>query len=146
MEPDNDGRVSGRLTFQENMKLLALPDRSFEGRVVKRYMSQRAAWVPGSDLPRPKDNQEEGTSAPNGRRFRYGNFAYGGHVYAQAGMAASRAFDEMQRAESGNGGRRKEFGIHVGGFSGLTTSDPNRERCGLAALHSLAIISPKDQH
>lgn len=42
-------------------------------------------------------------------------FAYGGHVYAQAGMAASRTFAET-RATSANGKSKKQFGIHVRPF------------------------------
>ncbi|KAI1497891.1 thioesterase-like superfamily-domain-containing protein [Biscogniauxia marginata] len=90
----------GRLTFQEAMSLTPLQEKvDADGKVIKRYMSCRSAWVPGSDLPFAK--------AP----FTV-SAAYGGHVYSQAGMAASRAFSEM-RAAAKDDRADKKFGIHT---------------------------------
>lgn len=43
-------RKDGRLTFQEAMRMMSLPDQQGPGGTIKRYMSERAAWSVGSDL------------------------------------------------------------------------------------------------
>ncbi|KAI5923573.1 thioesterase-like superfamily-domain-containing protein [Camillea tinctor] len=96
--------TDGRLTFQEAMSLIPLSDKvDGDGKVVKRYMGRRRPWVPGSDLPggRPPISLEAA--------------AYGGHVYSQAGMVASRAFAETRLATAAtrNGRADKQFGIHT---------------------------------
>ncbi|KAI0596804.1 thioesterase-like superfamily-domain-containing protein [Biscogniauxia sp. FL1348] len=93
--------VDGRLTFQEAMSITPLPDRvDGDGKNVKRYMSRRRPWVPGRDLV-------GGISLDAA--------AFGGHVYSQAGMAASRAFSETRAAATAtrNGRADKQFGIHT---------------------------------
>ncbi|KAK5634093.1 hypothetical protein RRF57_009807 [Xylaria bambusicola] len=41
----------GRLTFQEALGLISLPDKATSsGDVIKRYMSRRSAWTPGLDF------------------------------------------------------------------------------------------------
>lgn len=99
--------VDGRLTFQEQMRLTELPDVIRKGAVVKRYMSRRAAWMPGIDLPISEDATGPRRPVP----FR-GVAAYGAHVYSQAGLAASRAFHHFTEREAGNASR-KQLGIHV---------------------------------
>lgn len=108
MASETGGQVGERLTFQEQMRLVELPDVFRDGAVVKRYMSQRAAWVPGGDLPLSK--KDNGMAATT---YRYrSTAAYGGHVYSQSGMAASIAFSEI-RAGSSESFAPKQFGIHV---------------------------------
>lgn len=52
MSPLEAGPVrDGRLTFQETMRMAPLPYRHEPGGIVKRYMSQRAAWAVGCDVP-----------------------------------------------------------------------------------------------
>lgn len=100
--------VDGRLTFQEQMRLVELPDIVRGGLVIKRYMSRRSAWVPGCDLPIQDDAVGSGEAAS----FR-GKAAYGAHVYSQAGLAASRAFADIRKNNEVESMSRKQFGIHV---------------------------------
>lgn len=100
--------ANGRLTFQEQMKLTALPDITRDGVVVKRYMSRRAAWYPGCDLP---PSVKEGLGPENPMPFR-NSAAFGGHVYSQAGLAASRALRADQGGSAG-GPPSKQPCIHV---------------------------------
>jgi hypothetical protein len=106
-----DGQtVDKRLIFQEQMRLAPLPDRFVDEKLIKRYMSERAPWMPGADLPFGKDQFGPGKTAPIRPR------AYGGHVYSQSGLAASRTFAETY-ATSTNGNSKKQFGIHVSFFA-----------------------------
>ncbi|KAI1082915.1 acyl-thioesterase [Whalleya microplaca] len=89
---------NGRLTFQETMSLVSLPDKLSNGKLIKQYMSQRRPWVPLDDILEPNEVRPSG--------------AYGGHVYSQAGMAASRTLAEMQ-LPSKDGAQRKKLGIHT---------------------------------
>ncbi|KAI1634076.1 thioesterase-like superfamily-domain-containing protein [Biscogniauxia mediterranea] len=96
--------VGGCLTFQEAMSLISLPDKvDGDGKLVKRYMSRWRPWVPGRDLL--------GGKLP----IHLDAAAFGGHVYSQAGMAASRAFLETRAAATAtrNGRADKQFGIHT---------------------------------
>ncbi|ORY62462.1 thioesterase-like superfamily-domain-containing protein [Pseudomassariella vexata] len=98
-----------RLTFQEALSIMPIPDRVVDGHTIKRYMSLRSAWFPGIDLPVGMD--DEGVEKP--MRFpSEGRAAYGGHVYSQAGLAASKAFEDMLAGGKAMA-KKKEFGIHT---------------------------------
>ncbi|KAK7999195.1 hypothetical protein PG991_014870 [Apiospora marii] len=106
------GSKSSRLSFQEYMQLVELPQPSqpygnqHGAQQPKRYMSQRASWMPGIDLPSPMREQ-----------MTFKGAAYGGHVYSQSGLAASKAFAEMrEKLEKQGKGKQykgKVFGIHT---------------------------------
>ncbi|PTB81738.1 Thioesterase/thiol ester dehydrase-isomerase [Trichoderma longibrachiatum ATCC 18648] len=99
--------------FQRNdlyaaLKLSRLPDQqnnSQDG--VKKYMSRTPAWRPGDELPWKRTNNKP---------YRKGDIldfppgAFGGHVYAQAPLAAARAVEEDEK-EAGSNGHGK-LGIH----------------------------------
>ncbi|KAH6652130.1 acyl-CoA thioesterase II [Truncatella angustata] len=108
------------------MSFAALPDIIRDGSPVKRYMSRRAVWVPGVDLPVQMSPWR-------------GKAAYGGHVYSQAGLVASRAFSES-RASVQAGQPLRQFGIHTihGYFSeaGLVDRAFIYEVTTIAANHS----------
>ncbi|KAH9897273.1 acyl-thioesterase [Xylariomycetidae sp. FL2044] len=115
-------KVDGRLTFQEAMSLAPLQPQTGGDKSIKRFISQRAAWIPGSDLTglvAPED-RGPGKAVP----FRPSKLAYGGHVFSQAGMAATRAFADAQSA-SGSGKKGKQFGLHTihGYFSAAGVAD-----------------------
>jgi hypothetical protein len=96
----------GRLTFQEAMSLIPLPDKvADDEKVIKRYMSRRKVWITGEDLIPLAI--ELGL-----KNFKSGISAYGGHVYAQASLAASRAFRAAQNV-AGHSNKTKRFSIHV---------------------------------
>ncbi|KAF3025991.1 hypothetical protein E8E14_015047 [Neopestalotiopsis sp. 37M] len=118
MAPESVNAVSGRLTFQEQFKLVELPDGLREGRTARRFMSQRAAYVPGSDLPIPRG------STPGGLQSFIHKAAFGGHVYSQAGLAASKTF-ALNRANTSDATTLNTFGIHTihGYFSEAGLSD-----------------------
>ncbi len=95
----------GRLTYQEAMSLISLPDKvASGGDVTRRYMSRRSAWIPGVDFVPLAMELGTGVFKPTA--------TYGGHVYSQAGLAASLSFRAAQKAAA-NGGQDKKFGIHV---------------------------------
>ncbi|KAI1818382.1 Thioesterase/thiol ester dehydrase-isomerase [Poronia punctata] len=97
----------GRLTFQEAMRLIALPDKvADDGKVIRRYMSRRKVWITGDDL-KPLAYEM------GARNFKSGTSAYGGHVYGQAALAASRAFRASQTADGNNSLEDKKLGIHT---------------------------------
>lgn len=96
--------VDGRLSFQEIMSLASLPDQIENGKIVKRYMSQRRAWCPGESIP---------VTGPVNQNLRRREAGYGGHVYSQAGIAASRAFGETQATRTDLSSSLKKHGIHV---------------------------------
>ncbi|KAL0931525.1 acylthioesterase [Colletotrichum truncatum] len=92
-----------KLLFQNVMALAPLPTISSQtttNGTVKRYMSLWPAWVPGSELVGGEGRGSKADPRP----------AYGGHVYAQAPLAACRAIQEEESAgsESQTGG----FGLH----------------------------------
>ncbi|KAK8029991.1 hypothetical protein PG993_011282 [Apiospora rasikravindrae] len=110
--PPPPAEQSGRLSFQEYMQLVELPPSSqpygsqHGAQQPKRYMSQRASWMPGIDLPSPMREQ-----------VTFKGAAYGGHVYSQSGLAASKAFAEMRekldKQGKGKQFKGKVFGIHT---------------------------------
>ncbi|KAI0143347.1 thioesterase-like superfamily-domain-containing protein [Pestalotiopsis sp. NC0098] len=106
MAPETVPDIGERLTFQEQMKLVELPDVVREGAVVKRFMSQRAPWVPGCDLPIPND------SARGKMQLYKSRAAFGGHVYSQAGLVASKTFASVRGNVSSVAGSN-HFGIHT---------------------------------
>ncbi|KAH6661339.1 thioesterase-like superfamily-domain-containing protein [Truncatella angustata] len=94
-----------RLTFQEAMSLLSLPSRSEDDvKGMRRFMSVRAAWLPGSDL---KASEEVSVVVKNSIVNRN---AFGGHVYCQAGMAAAQAMRESSYIQRGD---LSQYGIHT---------------------------------
>ncbi|KAI2629539.1 Thioesterase/thiol ester dehydrase-isomerase [Hypoxylon sp. NC1633] len=101
----SDAVVPRRLTFQEIMSLSPLPDEIEAGKTIKRYMSQRAAWCPTADV-----------SIASEKSFWEKNLqgkqlAYGGHVYSQAGLAASRALPDLLGSQRDRS--RGILGIHT---------------------------------
>ncbi|ETS79771.1 hypothetical protein PFICI_09624 [Pestalotiopsis fici W106-1] len=118
MAPETVNAAGGRLTFQEQLKLIELPSVAYEGSLVKRFMSQRAAYVPGSDLP-----VTNGSTSGGLQTFVH-KAAYGGHVYSQAGLAASKTF-AMTRGKTLGATASSSFGIHTihGYFSEAGLSD-----------------------
>lgn len=114
MAPETVPDIGERLTFQEQMQMIELPDVVREGAVIKRFMSQRAPWFPGCDLPIPTD------SARGKMQLYKSRAAFGGHVYSQAGLAASKTFASVRGNVSSVAGSN-HFGIHV--------SSPRIERC-----------------
>ncbi|RYP29437.1 hypothetical protein DL767_006706 [Monosporascus sp. MG133] len=83
MSPLKDEAQDGRLIFQEMMRMVPLPDRNDSGNTIKRYMSERAAWISVSDVP-----------------FLQGAMAYGGqggltdrpYIYEVTTLAANPNF------------------------------------------------------
>ncbi|KAI0482163.1 Thioesterase/thiol ester dehydrase-isomerase [Xylariaceae sp. FL0804] len=150
------GRGRARLSFDEAMSLAPLPDAeaaatgSPDGGVaalppVKRYMSRRAGWVVGRGMT-PH-------SSLTGRMARAQDTTYGGHVYAQAAMAASRALAETRAAASaaapapgtrtripGNGraahGDARQLGIHS--INGLFSEAGRGDRPFIYAVTALS--------
>ncbi|KAK8062356.1 acyl-CoA thioesterase II [Apiospora hydei] len=110
--PPPSADKSSRLSFQEYMQLVELPAPSqpygsqHGAQQPKRYMSQRASWMPGIDLPSPMREQ-----------MTFKGAAYGGHVYSQSGLAASKAFaemrEELEKQGKGKQFKGKVFGIHL---------------------------------
>ena len=94
-------------SFQEALELLALPPTGD----VRRYIGVRSAWMPGIDLPLTAE-----TVGPGKPLRGTPVAAYGGHVYAQAGLAACRLVEEDESDHQANGGtlaRDKKLGLHV---------------------------------
>ena len=94
-----------RQTFQEAMELVSLPSAD----QTKRYMSVRAPWLPGSDIPQLREHIGLGKVFP-AMPFA----AFGGHVYAQSGLAVCRAVEELESSRGINSKRR--LGLHVRGI------------------------------
>ncbi|KAI0846777.1 Thioesterase/thiol ester dehydrase-isomerase [Daldinia vernicosa] len=101
-----------RLPAQEVFRLVALPDEVEHGKIVKRYMSQRSAWHPEGDVSIASETTVY-SGSKNGPSSR--KVAFGGHVYSQAGIAASKALADMQTCSQAgaSGASRKEVGIHT---------------------------------
>ncbi|KAL7946994.1 thioesterase-like superfamily domain-containing protein [Trichoderma barbatum] len=96
-----------RNDLYEALKLSRLPDQQNDVQDgTKRFMSRTPAWRPGSELPwvKLKDAFQKGNMVD----FPPG--AFGGHVYAQAPLAAARAVEEDEAAVDGNGNGK--LGIH----------------------------------
>ncbi|KAL6859532.1 thioesterase-like superfamily domain-containing protein [Trichoderma novae-zelandiae] len=97
-----------RNDLYEALKLSRLPDKHIASQDgVKIYMSHTPAWRPGAELPW-KSVDENPSQKSNMVGFRPG--AFGGHVYAQAPLAAARAVEEDEE-EAGRNGNGK-LGIH----------------------------------
>ncbi|KAK0609762.1 thioesterase-like superfamily-domain-containing protein [Bombardia bombarda] len=114
-------KAKSRLSFQEMMHLVKLPPVPDSGSgsgsesgppPPHRYMSTRAAYIPGAfdfgvadDVPRVH------------------NAAFGGHVYAQAGLAACRAWSEIEDGKGVN--KSEKLGLHTihGYFTAIGLSD-----------------------
>ncbi|KAI0198071.1 Thioesterase/thiol ester dehydrase-isomerase [Astrocystis sublimbata] len=95
----------GRLPFQEAMSLISLPDRHADGQTIKRYMSRRRPGLPGNEII---------ILAEKTKIAGMGHNAYGGHVYSQAGLAASLSLKAAQNATGRDGGgKKKKFCIHT---------------------------------
>ncbi|RFU79383.1 hypothetical protein TARUN_2838 [Trichoderma arundinaceum] len=96
-----------RNDFYEALKLSRVPDGqngATDG--VKKFISRTPAWRPGQELPWGKLSD---TAYKKGSIVDFPPAAFGGHVYAQAPLAAARAVEEDEEA-GGNGKRR--LGIH----------------------------------
>lgn len=86
---------------------------STTGEVVQRFLSQSPAWKPGQELPWGSPQFQKSN---RGRTFGPG--AFGGHVYAQAPLAAARVVEEeeekeKEKLEAANGAVKRKLGIHV---------------------------------
>lgn len=104
----NEPTVPPRNGFYEAMKISRIPDgQNGSQDVVKRFTSHAPAWKPGAELP---------WSSINPKAYEKGNMvdfppaAFGGHVYAQAPLAAARAVEEEDQGASNGTGK---LGIHV---------------------------------
>ncbi|KAI1107949.1 Thioesterase/thiol ester dehydrase-isomerase [Jackrogersella minutella] len=100
--------IDRRLTFQEIMSLAPLQDEIQNGNVVKRYMSELKAWCPEDDVS-IASGKGDPENKSNQKLLKRKAAAYGGHVYSQAGVAASRALSES----SHRSGPRRKLGIHT---------------------------------
>ncbi|KAH6603661.1 hypothetical protein Trco_008436 [Trichoderma cornu-damae] len=101
-----------RNDLYEALKLSRLPDKHTRSRDgVKRFISRTPAWKPGRELPWATVN----TGAHlKGSLADFPRAAFGGHVYAQAPLAAARAVEEEEREEEEAGGDgRGRLGIHL---------------------------------
>ncbi|RDA88170.1 hypothetical protein CP532_6834 [Ophiocordyceps camponoti-leonardi (nom. inval.)] len=85
-----------RLGFQEAMAMTALPSAS--GSSARRFVSRRPAWKPGNELP--WDSLFKNLDGPPVPRHSSAG-AYGGHVYAQAPLAAARVVEDEGRGKLG---------------------------------------------
>jgi hypothetical protein len=91
-----------RLSFQEALELLRLPDETPTIQTIQRFMSRQPAWTPGQELPW----DTVGIPPPKITRG-----AYGAVVYTQAALAATRVVEQEDESEQGEIKR----GIHVRG-------------------------------
>ncbi|CAM1509818.1 Fc.00g001530.m01.CDS01 [Cosmosporella sp. VM-42] len=92
-----------RLSFQESMELSRLPEETSEsGTTVQKFMSRQPAWVVGNELPWDTVGLGE-------KKLTKG--AFGGVIYAQAPLAASRVVEQEDK-ESGNADENSRRGIH----------------------------------
>ena len=90
------------------MALTRLPDeKNPSGGVVQKFISQTPSWKPGQELPWESLNMP----AELGRKS-LGPGAFGGHVYAQAPLAAARVVEEEDGVASAVNNKRS---IHVSG-------------------------------
>ncbi|KAL7935811.1 thioesterase-like superfamily domain-containing protein [Trichoderma chlorosporum] len=94
-----------RNDLSEALKLSRLPDdKSGSQDGPKRFISRTPAWRPGGELPWASINSSRAYQEGNVVDYRP---AFGGHVFAQAPLAAARAVEED---ENGNGSGK--LGIH----------------------------------
>lgn len=85
-----------RLSFQEVLELVKLPPAASDS-TGQQWMSTRAAFVPGADLPKllPRPHKA----------------AYGGHVYGQAALAVSKTLKKLDDRKGTKPSER--LGFHV---------------------------------
>ncbi|SPO03107.1 uncharacterized protein DNG_05789 [Cephalotrichum gorgonifer] len=96
-------RQDARLTLNDSLELIPIslgPDTSV-------YMSTRAAWVPGGDLP--------WGDLPGDLPLPLHTATYGAHVYAMAGAAVLRSAAAARESAgvSGNGEGSSVLGLHT---------------------------------
>lgn len=91
-----------RMSFQENMELAWLPNEPNISAV--RLVSCQPAWKLGQDLALAHQDRE------SSRPRDLGPGVFGGHVFAQAPLAAARVVEKEDENTSGRG----RLGIHVG--------------------------------
>lgn len=113
MEEPKGDPFGPRLSFQENMELAWLPSLETSSGSPQRFVSTMPPWMPGKGLP-----WNEMLDARDGKRERkrdaarprtFGPGAFGGHVYAQAPLAAARVVEKVDEdAPAGN-----KLGLHV---------------------------------
>ncbi len=134
-----------RLTFQEALELIPLPSQGHS----RRYSSTRAAFLPASDIPLTED-----LVGPGKPLALWPTAAFGGHVYAQAGLAVCRALQELDDGQTeGAKGRLKKLGLHVchgigparhrraKPLGGNITSDMMYHRLSTATSHPLDALT-----
>ncbi|KAI9159047.1 Acyl-CoA thioesterase 2 [Paramyrothecium foliicola] len=96
-----------RLGFQETMALTRLPDdKSPSGDIMQKFISHTPAWKPGGELPWESLN----IPASLGRKS-LGPGAFGGHVYAQAPLAAAKVVEEEDQIANADDGKRSIHSI-----------------------------------
>ncbi|KAK7210615.1 hypothetical protein V2G26_017793 [Clonostachys chloroleuca] len=89
-----------RLSYQESMELLWLDEGAKSGK--QTMMSRQPAWYPGKDAP-----WESMRGSSDEKKF-FGRGAFGGHVYAQAPLAAARVVEK----EDAQTPAKDRLGIH----------------------------------
>jgi hypothetical protein len=89
-----------RLSFQEALELVRLPNETAAKQLNQQFMSRQPAWTPGQELPW----DAVGITPPKITRG-----AYGAVVYAQAALAATRVVEQ----EDNNKHKENKRGIHV---------------------------------
>ncbi|KAJ4854388.1 thioesterase-like superfamily domain-containing protein [Trichoderma breve] len=96
-----------RNDLYEALRLSRLPDQQNGSQdPVKRFVSRTPAWRPGNELPWGSIDPE---GYKKGNTVDFNPAAFGGHVFAQAPLAAARAVEEE---ENGNGNDNDKLGIH----------------------------------
>lgn len=97
-----------RLSFQDNMELTWLPGT---GTSPQRFISTMPAWKPGKGLPWVEMAAASGRKPPRAslRSRTFGPGAYGGHVYAQAPLAAAKVVEKADEGTSTG----ERLGLHV---------------------------------
>ncbi|KAH7262464.1 thioesterase-like superfamily-domain-containing protein [Fusarium tricinctum] len=88
-----------RLSFQEALELIRLPDETATQQPIQKFISRQPAWTPGQELPW----NAVGITPPKITRG-----AYGAVVYAQAALAATRVVEQ----EDGSKHKENKRGIH----------------------------------
>lgn len=93
-----------RLRAEEALELVRvpLPPESNNSTVSHRYMSTRSAWNAGSLVAEAGHDIKAAQSG-----------VFGGTVYAQAPLAASRSLEDGNEPESSVANPTAKFGIHV---------------------------------
>ena len=86
------------LSFQEAMDLVPLPPVTTGP--VRQFMATTPAYLPGSDYPEEKEMPTIHAAA------------FGGHVYAQSGLAAWRVWRELE--DKKGVAKKGRLGLHVG--------------------------------